>query len=111
NELSYRPDGQAGLNIGLQPSTSDTVELGSKLRLGNGLVSAALFQTETDNELVVAESSGGRTSYKNAGKTRRQGMELGLDQQFGESWRLKAAWTWLDATYRTNVCGDASCNG
>lgn len=38
-------------------------------------------------------------------------MELGLDQQFGESWRLKAAWTWLDATYRTNVCDDASCNG
>lgn len=69
NELSYRPDGQTGLNIGLQPSTSDTVELGSKLRLGNGLVSAALFQTDTDNELVVAESSGGRTSYANAGKT------------------------------------------
>ena len=34
--LSYRPDGQPSLNIGLQPSTSDTVELGSKLRLGNG---------------------------------------------------------------------------
>ena len=32
-------------------------------------MSAALFQTETDNELVVAESSGGRTSYANAGKT------------------------------------------
>ena len=38
------------------------------------------------------------------------GMELGLDQQFGESWRLKAA-RLLDATYRTNVCDDASCNG
>ncbi|RWT59658.1 TonB-dependent siderophore receptor [Klebsiella quasipneumoniae subsp. similipneumoniae] len=111
NELSYRSDNQSGLNFGLKPSTNDTVEIGSKTRIGNGLLTAALFQTDTDNEIVVDSSSGGRTSYKNAGKTRRQGMELGLDQQFGESWRLKAAWTWLDATYRTNVCGDASCNG
>ncbi|HIE8898234.1 TPA: TonB-dependent receptor PqqU [Klebsiella quasipneumoniae subsp. similipneumoniae] len=111
NELSYRSDNQSGLNFGLKPSTNDTVEIGSKTRIGNGLLTAALFQTDTDNEIVVDSSSGGRTSYKNAGNTRRQGMELGLDQQFGESWRLKAAWTWLDATYRTNVCGDASCNG
>ncbi|MBS5159564.1 MAG: TonB-dependent receptor [Klebsiella variicola] len=111
NELSYRSDNQSGLNFGLKPSTNDTVEIGSKTRLGNGLLTAALFQTNTDNEIVVDSSSGGRTSYKNAGKTRRQGVELGLDQQFGESWRLKAAWTWLDATYRTNVCDDASCNG
>ncbi|HBR2723422.1 TPA: TonB-dependent receptor PqqU [Klebsiella pneumoniae] len=111
NELSYRSDNQSGLNFGLKPSTNDTVEIGSKTRIGNGLFTAALFQTNTDNEIVVDSSSGGRTSYKNAGKTRRLGMELGLDQQFGESWRLKAAWTWLDATYRTNVCDDASCNG
>lgn len=111
NELSYRSDNQSGLNFGLKPSTNDTVEIGSKTRIGNGLFTAALFQTNTDNEIVVDSSSGGRTSYKNAGKPRRQGMELGLDQQFGESWRLKAAWTWLDATYRTNVCDDASCNG
>lgn len=111
NELSYRSDNQSGLNFGLKPSTNDTVEIGSKTRIGNGLFTAALFQTNTDNEIVVDSSSGGRTSYKNAGKTRRQVMELGLDQQFGESWRLKAAWTWLDATYRTNVCDDASCNG
>ncbi|EIY5166334.1 tonB-dependent receptor yncD [Klebsiella quasipneumoniae] len=111
NELSYRSDNQSGLNFGLKPSTNDTVEIGSKTRIGNGLLTAALFQTDTDNEIVVDSSNGGRTSYKNAGKTRRQGMELGLDQQFGESWRLKAAWTWLDATYRTNVCGNASCNG
>ncbi|MBO2007158.1 TonB-dependent receptor [Serratia marcescens] len=95
NELSYRPDGQTGLNIGLQPSTSDTVELGSKLRLGNGTVSAALFQTDTDNELVVAESSGGRTSYANAGKT-GGAAELALDQ----SLRWTGACIWLDAAGR-----------
>ncbi|MFV0262562.1 MAG: TonB-dependent receptor PqqU [Kluyvera sp.] len=111
NELSYRSDNRSGLNFALQPSTNDTVEIGSKTRIGNGLLTAALFQTDTDNEIVTDSSSGGRTSYKNAGKTRRQGAELSLDQQLAENWRAKAAWTWLDATYRTNVCDDASCNG
>ncbi|MER0126105.1 TonB-dependent receptor PqqU [Franconibacter daqui] len=112
NELSYRAGGINGLNLDLKPSTSDTVEIGSKTRIGNGLLTAALFQTDTDNEIVTDTSSGGRTTYKNAGKTRRQGVELGLDQQFGDAWKLKAAWTYLNATYRTDVCnGDVNCNG
>lgn len=110
-ELSYRSKNIAGLNLGLKPATNDTVEIGSKLRVANGLLTAALFQTDTDNEIVADDSAGGRTSYKNAGKTRRQGVELGLDQQFGDSWKLKVAWTWLDATYRTNVCDSSDCNG
>ncbi|MDW8846045.1 TonB-dependent receptor PqqU [Erwinia sp. MMLR14_017] len=106
NELSYRSvDGsQTGLNLGLKPATSDTFELGSKTRLGYGLLTAALFQTNTDNELVVAQSSNGRSVYKNAGKTRRRGVELSFDQQFAENWQMKMAWTWLDATYRNETC-------
>ncbi len=111
NELSYRAKGQAGLNLGLQPATSETVELGSKKRIGNGLLTAAVFQTDTKNEIVSNGSFEGRTTYKNAGETRRRGLELGLDQQFGESWRFKAAWTLLDARYRSNACGTESCDG
>ncbi|MGV7093262.1 TonB-dependent receptor PqqU [Siccibacter turicensis] len=110
-ELSYRSPDQSGLNFDLKPSTSDTVEIGSKTRIGNGLFTAALFQTDTDNEIVADSSDGGRASYTNAGKTRRQGVELGLDQQFADAWRLKMAWTYIDATYRTNVCGATDCNG
>ena len=110
NELSYRSGDQAGLNFGLQPSTSDTVELGSKTRIGNGLLTAAVFQTDTRNEIVVDESSNGRTSYKNAGQTRRRGLELALDQQFAYDWRVQLAWTLLDARYRDDVCGDSQCS-
>lgn len=111
NELSYRADGQSGFNFDLKPSTNDTVEVGSKTRIGNGLLTAALFQTDTDDEIVVASSMGGRTTYKNAGKTRRQGVELALDQRFAGDWRVKASWTWLDATYRSNVCQGQNCDG
>lgn len=110
NELSYRSDNQSGLNLGLQPATSDTVELGSKKRIGNGLLSAAVFQTDTQNEIVTDGTVNGRSTYKNAGETRRRGLELGLDQQFGYDWHLKAAWTLLDARYRSNACGSDSCD-
>lgn len=60
---------------------------------------------------MVDENKDGRTTYKNAGKTRRQGVEIALDQQFAENWKLKMAWTYLDATYRTNVCSNADCSG
>lgn len=106
NELSYRSTSglQTGLNLGLKPATSDTVELGSKTRIGFGLLTAAVFQTNTDNELVVDDSQGGRAVYKNAGETRRRGLELGFDQQFAMDWHLKLAWTLLDATYRNDTC-------
>jgi iron complex outermembrane receptor protein len=103
NQLSYRPDGTAGLNINLKPSTSNTVEIGSKTRIGYGLLTAALFQTDTDNDLAVATSGSGRTSYTNVGTTRRRGLELSFDQQFASDWRVRMAWTLLDATYRDDV--------
>lgn len=93
NELSYRADGQSGMNLGLKPSTNDTIEIGSKTRIGDGLLSLALFQTDTDDEIVVDSSSGGRTTYKNAGKTRRQGAELAWDQRFAGDFRVNASRT------------------
>ena len=111
NELSYRSATQSGLNLNLKPATSETFEVGTKKRIGNGLITAALFQTDTKNEIVSDASYEGRTSYKNAGETRRRGLELGLDQEFGDSWRFKAAWTLLDARYRSNACGTESCDG
>ncbi|CCG86541.1 TonB-dependent receptor PqqU [Erwinia piriflorinigrans] len=110
NELSYRSinGSVTGLNLGLKPATSDTIELGSKTRIGYGLLTAALFQTDTDNELVVDQSQSGRSVYKNAGETRRRGLELGFDQQFATDWRVKLAWTLLDATYRNETCSAKS---
>ncbi len=97
NELSYRSDNQSGLNFGLKPSTNDTVEIGSKTRIGNGLFTAALFQTNTDNEIVVDSSSGGRTSYKK----RRQDPPSGDGAGAGSAvWRELASEGGLDLAGR-----------
>lgn len=108
NELSYRPGGLPGLNFGLQAATSTSLELGLRQRLAGELLrgqwSAALFHTDTDNEIVAADNTGGRATYRNAGRTRRQGVELGANLQLARQWQLNAALTVLDATLRDGFC-------
>src|SRR5262249_25466381 len=53
NDLAYRPDGTPGLNFALQAARSTNVEAGVKARpTGLGELTAAVFQTDTSNEIV-----------------------------------------------------------
>lgn len=98
-ELAYSQD-NAGFNYGLEPSESTQYEIGLKARIADGTrVNAAVFQINTEDEIVVLENSGGRTSYQNAGKTLRRGFELGVESQFSEQWSAALAYTYLAATY------------
>ncbi len=105
NEISYRPDGDPGLNFGLMPAVSTNLEAGLKARMAGGLLTAAVFHTRTDDEIVSAGSSGGRTSYQNAGRTRRDGLELGWSGEFARHWRAQLAYTWLNARYADDSPG------
>ncbi|MBO9661802.1 TonB-dependent receptor [Dokdonella sp.] len=109
NELGYRADGRAGLAFDLTPSRTRNGELGLKLRPGAGLeANLAVFRADTRDELAVASAAGGRTTYQNIGKARRDGVEFSLDWRFAERWRLQFAWTRLDATFRSPF---ATCVG
>jgi iron complex outermembrane receptor protein len=103
NELSYRADGQSGLNFALLPALSDNVEAGAKWQTAAGLLTVAVFRSQTQNEIVPAASSGGRTSYRNAGRTRRDGVELAWSTQFARHARVQLAYSWLDARYLDSV--------
>ena len=112
NELAYRPDGTSGLNFALQPAHSNNFEVGVKARLeGVGEMTAALFQTRTQDEIVTLTNVAGRSTYQNAGATRRTGLELGWSNTFAENLRAQAALTALDATYRNAfvTCNLAPC--
>ncbi len=99
NELFYSGAG-AGFNFRLQPATSTHLEGGIKTIIGSSTrINAALFQVKTDDELVVDVASGGRTSYRNASKTLRQGAELSLDTRLGAGFSGKLALTYLRAVY------------
>ncbi|HVC30023.1 MAG TPA: TonB-dependent receptor, partial [Steroidobacteraceae bacterium] len=99
-ELAYRPDGAPGLNFGLRPARSVNSEIGAKFRMSRRLrAGIAAFDTLTRNEIVLATNAGGRSTYQNAGRTRRSGAEASLDYSFARSWRAQLAYTYVDAVY------------
>lgn len=100
-ELAYRPDGRTGLNLDLRPGSSRNAEIGAKLRAGKAWrLDVALFDVATDREIVPATNTGGRTTFQNAGRTSRRGVELGADWNNGGDWSASTALTWLDAAFR-----------
>ena len=105
NELSYRPGGLQGLNFGLAPALSDNAEAGLKTDLAGGQLTAAVFRVSTRDEIVAAGSTGGRATFRNAGRTRRDGVELGWSAGFAGHGRAQLAYTWLDARYRDDAGG------
>ncbi len=100
-ELAYRPGGATGLNFALKPADSLHREVGVKALTGDsGMVNLALFRISVDDEIVVNGSSGGRTDFKNAAGTRREGIELAWRQKYSHGFETALAWTLLDATFR-----------
>ncbi len=99
-ELAYAPNNVSGVNYNLDPSTSTQYEVGLKAVAGSATrINAAVFQIETDDEIVVFANSNGRTSYQNAGRTLRRGFELGVESELSEHWRANLAYTYLQAQY------------
>jgi iron complex outermembrane recepter protein len=112
NELSYRADGAGGLALDLRPTRSRNAEAGIKWRAAGGArVEAALFRSDTDDELAVARNTGGRSSFRNAGRARREGVEISTILPIAETWQLELAYTRLDAEFRDGftICVAAGC--
>jgi iron complex outermembrane receptor protein len=110
NELFYSGTG-AGFNFGIKAATSTQLEAGAKAMLGKSVrVNAAVFQVRTSDELVVDASSGGRTSYRNASATLRQGMELSLEADLRAGFSARLAATYLRAIYDQGFTGVAEGN-
>ena len=100
NELSYRPGGLTGLNTALDASKSRHAEIGAKWRLGDSQrIDVAVFDIATRDEIVVDTNVGGRSTFKNAGRTGRRGLEFAHAARFGEAWRSTLSVTLLRARF------------
>ena len=108
NEISYRDDGLAGLNFNLAPAVNTNIEVGAKARVAGGVLTAAVYRSQTRDEIVAADASFGRTTYQNAGRTRRTGFELAWSGRLYEHLRAQMAYGWVDAKYRDD-CLTPSC--
>lgn len=112
-ELGNQADGSAGLNRDLKPQYSTTYELGSKgMAIDNLQYDVSLFRTEVRDELIPFEVPGGngRTYYRNAGRTRRQGAELEISTDLGPL-SLVTAYALSRFRFREFVRGTAQYGG
>ena len=85
-----------GFSSAVQPAQAFSRELGIKgewpaLRYG-----LALYRIELEDELVSFSlpTQPGRNFYRNAGQSRRDGLELSLDWQLADAWRWSAAYAY-----------------
>ncbi len=99
-ELAYRPVG-TGLNTSLRASRGRHAELGAKWQPApEHRIDAAVFEIRTTDEIVVDTNLGGRSTFKNAGRTLRRGAELQYTGALGSDWRATLALTALRASFR-----------
>jgi len=103
NELSANPSNLGGFNPDLKPQESVNVELGTKIRFNDKVsIDLAFFQIDLRNELVAYQlaTAPGRTFFRNAGKSRRQGIETALNLSFTKGLALTLHYTYADFRYR-----------
>jgi outer membrane receptor protein involved in Fe transport len=87
----------------LKQVVTTTLEAGVRSAAGRPLAwSLGVFRSDNrDDLLFVADDAAGFGYFKNFGKTRRQGLELGLSAEPGKGLTAGLNFTLLDATYRT----------
>jgi iron complex outermembrane receptor protein len=94
----------------LKQVVSRTVEIGARGRLAPALQwNAALFSTVNRDDLLFISNGLAAGYFTNFGRTQRQGIELGLSQQYTRfGW--SASYSYLRATYRSSACIVAETN-
>jgi iron complex outermembrane receptor protein len=88
-------------NLSLKASESRNYEIGAKAFVGdNTRVNLTVFKVKTDDEIVTELTNAGRSSFTNAGKTERKGIEFSVDSQFDNNISTYLAYTFLDAEFK-----------
>ena len=104
------PNSMAG-DPPLKQVVTGTVEAGARGTLGDAFSwNAGVFRAENhDDILFVADNQAGYGYFRNFGKTRRQGLELGANSRLG-GLAVGFNYTWLDATFRSSETVTAAAN-
>jgi iron complex outermembrane receptor protein len=99
-EVAYSGGGKPAFNTSLAASRSRHYELGLKWApAAQSRLDFTLYQIEARDEIVVASSTGGSATFKNAPGTRRTGWELSGASQFTPHWRATLAASQIDAKF------------
>ncbi|MHB0774445.1 TonB-dependent receptor family protein [Halomonas sp. WWR20] len=105
------PYGGGGFNPNIDPQKAWNREIGLRGNFANGLdYDVALFSVRVRDELVPYEING-RTFYRNAGDTNRDGIEMALGWQLTPRWRLDSALTLARYEFDSFAADDEEYDG
>jgi iron complex outermembrane receptor protein len=90
--------GEISSNPNLEAPTARNYEVGIKGRGRDWQVDASIYSNPVENE-IVQQSTGGVTSYVNAGKTDKQGFELSGSYGFARNWDFGGHYGYADYSY------------
>ena len=98
--LELRPETGGGFDTDRDAQTSTGFEIGAKGRIGDRLLfDLVLFQIQVDDVIVPFENAAGDRFFRNAGESRRRGVELGLSAELRPGVSMRAGYTLADYRY------------
>lgn len=103
-----------GFNAGLDPETTTSWEAGARAAIGSrGWIEAAGYRMSVRGTLVPFQVEGaeGREFFRNAGRTRHLGAELGVSLVPADGWGVGAAYTLSHFTFVDDGLPEADHEG
>ena len=87
----------------LEQVTSRTYEIGARGRIGQGFGIVSIYNTDNKDDIIFVSTdvNSGEGFFTNFGKTRNQGVDLQIVQEF-DTVRLTGTYSYLEATYEEN---------
>ena len=108
-EVAYNGAGTPAFNTTLNAASSQHYELGAKWAPSpQSRLDFTLFQINSTDEIVVASSNGGSSTFKNAPGTTRTGWELSGSTLLSSHVRATLAASQIDATFSSTFATGAS---
>jgi iron complex outermembrane receptor protein len=108
-EMAYNSTGLPSFNTSLNAASSQHYEMGAKWAPDSrSRVDFTVFQINTTDEIVVASSTGGNSTYKNAPGTSRTGWELAGRRLLNPNWRATLSASAIDAQFSQTFTSSGS---
>ncbi|PJI35886.1 TonB-dependent receptor [Acinetobacter pseudolwoffii] len=102
-EMSYPANTAENRSFNLKAAESETYEIGLKSANTLGDFTVAVFQTRTKNDIVSAGNDNGRSTFRNADKTLREGVELSWNKNLWRDLTAQASYSYIDATFDADI--------
>ena len=102
-EMSYPANTAEHRSFSLKAAESETYELGLKSANRFGDFTAAVFHTTTQDDIVSAGNDNGRSTFRNADQTLREGIELSWNKSLWRDLTAQASYSYIDATFDADI--------